>query len=125
MEQLNNFKNVKLIVKLENYLKREKIHNHVCDNNNNNSNNNNSAYTDHIFELNFEYSFFKLTKLILIDDSLITNENDLELLLIYCFDMSIQQYNLLHRPKYEQPADSCQSPPSKKGSQHMARPSRY
>jgi hypothetical protein len=94
MEQLNNFKNVKLIVKLENYLKREKIHNHVCDNNNNNSNNNNSAYTDHIFELNFEYSFFKLTKLILIDDSLITNENDLELLLIYCFDMSIQQYNL-------------------------------
>ena len=46
------------------------------------------------YPLNFEYSFFKLTKLIITDDSLITNTNDFNSLLKYCLNKSIQQYNL-------------------------------
>ena len=99
MDQLNAFENVKLIEKLENYFKREQ--NDVVlsadrDSSNNNINSTSSENNDtmHGFKLNFEYSFFKLTKLVLVDDSLITNENDFKLLMRYCFDKTIQQYNL-------------------------------
>lgn len=45
-------------------------------------------------KLNFEYSFFKLIKSTLINDSLITNKNDLMLHLNFCLNKTIQQYNL-------------------------------
>lgn len=45
-------------------------------------------------KLNFEYSFFKLIKSTLINDSLITNKNDLTLHLNFCLNKTIQQYNL-------------------------------
>jgi len=90
MEQLidfNQFENVKIIEKITNYLERESsfyFSENIVDKKESNKK----------FKLNFEYSFFKLTKLIITDDSLITNTNDFNSLLKYCLNKSIQQYNL-------------------------------
>ena len=45
--------------------------------------------------LNFEYSFFKLLKSVLIDESLIVNVNELKSIMKFCLDKSIEQYNLI------------------------------
>lgn len=44
--------------------------------------------------LNFEYKFFKLLKCVFYDDTLITSETDLEIIMNYCLDKCIQQCNL-------------------------------
>lgn len=90
MEQLidfSQFKNVKITEKIANYLKREStfdISDNIVEKKESNKK----------LKLNFEFSFFKLSKLLFTDDSLITNKNDFNSILKYCLNKSIQQYNL-------------------------------
>lgn len=85
MNLLNDFNscdNIKLTKRIENYLNIENKSYATQKSLNTNS------------EHKFEFNFFKLTKILIIDESIVTNEAELNAVLKYCLNKSIQQYNL-------------------------------